>query len=238
MSSWIDGSPLRLPGFSSLAAALFAQDCALCLASAGRDLVCGPCRESLPWLRASCSRCALPLAHDGVCGGCRAHAPHFDETVCALEYRFPVDRLVQRFKYSGDFALGRWLALQLAHRVRARPDLIAPAPLAPARLRQRGFNQAAHLARVAGHRLGVRVEWRGFERTRETQPQQGLDRRARRANVRGAFRCRLPLEGLHVAVVDDVVTTGATADALAQALRAAGAARVSVWAVARTPDPA
>jgi len=238
MSSWPGSKALRLP--ISWAGALFPQDCVLCLAPAGRHLVCTACRASLPWLREACFRCATPLAHPGLCGQCQRHAPGFDETVCAFEYRFPVDRLVQRFKYSGDFALGRWLTLAVCARLaeRERPQLIVAAPLARARLRKRGFNQSAHMARILAGRLGMRFASRGFERTRETQPQQGLDRRARRANVRGAFRCRIRLQGAHVAVVDDVVTTGATADALAMALREAGAARVSVWAIARTPDPA
>ncbi len=236
MSSWFSGASLRLP--ISWAEVLFTQDCVLCLAPAGRHLVCTACRASLPWLREACTRCAVPLAHAGVCGRCQWHAPRFDDTVCALEYRFPVDRLVQRFKYSGDFAIGRWLTLALCARLaeRERPQLVVAAPLARERLRQRGFNQSAQVARLLGRKLGVRFASRGFERTRQTQPQQGLDRRERRANVRGAFRCRIRLEGAHVAVVDDVVTTGATADALATALREAGAARVSVWALARTPD--
>jgi len=158
--------------------------------------------------------------------------------VARFEYRFPVDRLVQRFKYAGDLALGRWLALRLAERVRdlPRPDLLVAPPLAAQRLRDRGFNQSVELARVVGRSLGVRHEPAGLRRARATAPQAGLGRRARQANLRGAFACRRSFQGLHVAIVDDVMTTGATAHTLARVLKAAGAARVSAWTVARAPD--
>ena len=146
---------------------------------------------------------------------------------------------MQRFKYASDLALGRWLALQLAARVanEARPHLVLAPPAAEDRLRTRGFNQALEIAKVVGARLGVRGSIRGLARTRKTSPQPGLGREERRRNLEGAFQCRLDLEGQHVAIVDDVLTTGATADALAAVLKQAGAARVSLWVVARTPEP-
>ncbi len=149
-----------------------------------------------------------------------------------------MDRLVQRFKYGGDLALGRWLAQRLAERVDAlpRPDVLVAPPLAPGRLRERGFNQAVELARTLGRELGVRQDIASLQRSRATVPQAGLGRRARQANLRGAFACRRSFAGLHVAIVDDVMTTGATAHTLARVLKAAGAARVSAWAVARAPD--
>ena len=184
-------------------------------------------------------RCAIPLAHVDVCGECQRRAPSFDAAIAAFEYRFPLDRLIQRFKYSGDLAAGKWLALQLADRVAPceRPDLLVAPPIAPSRLRERGFNQAVLAAKVIGKRLAIRHSLGAFVKVRDTSPQPGLGRRARLANLRGAFRCDARLAGEHVAIVDDVMTTGATADTLARLLRAAGAARVSVWAIARTPDP-
>ncbi len=191
------------------------QDCLLCGSSAGAELVCPPCERSLP--------AALPDA----------------ASLAAFEYVFPVDRLIQRFKFGGDLAIGRWLGLRLAERARreARPDLLLAPPLSRARLRERGFNQAHELARTVGRELGVDVTFQGLYRSRETQPQPGLGREARRANLAGAFGCRRGLEGLRVAIVDDVLTTGATADAFAQALLRAGSRRVDVWVVARTPPP-
>lgn len=159
--------------------------------------------------------------------------------MAAFSYRFPLDRLVQRFKFGGDLAVGRWLGLRLADRVRAEPlpDLLLPPPLSESRLRARGFNQALELAKVVGSELGVAVAYRGVTRSRDTSPQPGLSRGARQENLRDAFRCRLDLGGRPVAIVDDVLTTGATAGAFARVLRAAGARSVVVWVVARTPDP-
>jgi ComF family protein len=187
-------------------------------------------------------RCAIPLESEAMfCGGCLRRAPYaFDDALAVFEYRFPVDRLVQRFKYAGDLALGRWLAERLADAVaiRARPDLVVATPLANRSLRRRGFNQALVLARHVSASLAIRCEIDALSKVRETPAQEGLDRRHRIENLRDAFACHLRLEGEHVALVDDVVTTGATASALARVLRESGAGRVSLWAVARTPDPA
>jgi ComF family protein len=211
------------------------QDCMLCLASCGTRLLCHACTSSLPRIACSCRACGIPLEHDAICGECLSHPFAFDAALSCFEYRFPLDRLVQRFKFSGDLAIGRWLAWQLADRVAdARADLVVAPPLTRARLRQRGFNQALEIAKVVARRVGARCDIDGISRLRDTAPQAGLRRRERRANLRGAFRCNLNLDALHVAVVDDVMTTGATLDAMASALKERGAARVSAWSVART----
>jgi len=119
----------------------------------------------------------------------------------------------------------------------ARPGLLVAPPLSRARLRERGFNQAHELARIVGRSLAIPVRWRGLARRRETAHQPGLGRAARSANLAGAFECRLDLRGTRVAIVDDVITTGATVEALAATLRHAGAREVAVWVVARTPGP-
>ena len=205
---------LRMPIFSA-ALDLLGSDCVLCLDRAVDGLVCAPCAASLP------------------------RATPFDGGVACYAYRFPVDRLVQRFKFAGDLAVGKWLSRQLAARVRGepRPLVIVPMPLTSRRLRERGFNQAAEIAGVVARSLRVPCSLRALERTRDAPPQSRLGRRARRANLRGAFRCRMRLSGHRVALVDDVITTGATAHAAAQALRRAGASRVDIWVVARTPAP-
>jgi ComF family protein len=146
---------------------------------------------------------------------------------------------VQRFKYAGDLAIGHWLAMQLAARLRCepRPRMLVPMPLSAARLRERGFNQAAQVARVISKALAIPTALRMVERVRDGPSQSGLGRRERRANLRGAFRCRAALSGQDVVLVDDVITTGASADAVSAVLKRAGAARVDVWALARTPEP-
>lgn len=215
------------------------EDCLLCAGRTELSLVCAACDSALPSLESACARCAVPLASGGICGACHRREPAFDDATAAFEYRFPLDRLIHRFKYAGDLAVGRWLALRLVERVAGhdRPDLLVAPPLGRARLRTRGFNQAVVIAGHVGKRLRVPHAHAAFAKVRETSPQPELGRRQRLANLRDAFRCELQLSGEHVAIVDDVMTTGATAHTLAKLLKERGASRVSVWAVARTPDP-
>jgi ComF family protein len=174
----------------------------------------------------------------GRCGRCLRAAPAFDLARAAFEYRFPLDRLVQRLKFAGDLAVGRWLGQQLALAVQGEhADVLVVPPLARSRLRSRGFNQALELARVVGAARNIFVDPWAVGRIRDTTPQPGLGRRERSANLRGAFRAANTCRGAHVAIVDDVMTTGATAEAMAHALKHAGAASVSAWIVARTPEP-
>lgn len=217
--------------------AALGQDCALCGARSDAALVCKPCDHDLPRLGPCCQRCAVPLAHPGTCGACLKRASAFDSVQAAFEYRFPVDRLIQRFKFSGDLAVGAWLAGRLADRLAgaAMPDLLVVPPLSARSLRERGFNQSVEIAKVLSLRLGPRLAREAIVKVRDTGAQHALDARRRRANLQGAFACALRLEGESVAIVDDVVTTGATADVLAGVLRKAGAGKVMVWSVARTP---
>jgi ComF family protein len=209
-----------------IAADPIGQDCTLCGSGSQGPLVCAQCQRRLPY-------CA-PGSAEGL-----AASMAFDDAFAALEYRFPIDRLIHRFKFAGDLAVGHWLARQLARAVTALPApglLVAP-PLTGQSLRERGFNQALEIAKVVGRATGARVDFAAMAKVRATRPQLGLGLRERRANLRGAFTCRRTFSGEHVAIVDDVLTTGATADALARALKDAGAGRVSVWAVALAPDP-
>jgi ComF family protein len=158
--------------------------------------------------------------------------------VSAFDYRFPADRLVARFKFSADLAAGSYLGSALARAASAaRPDLLVATPASTARLRERGFNPALLLAKRVGRTLGLEVDGRALAKVRHTPPQSGLDRDSRRRNLRGAFELRRSVEGMRVAVVDDVMTTGSTLAELADVLRKAGARRVSGWVVARTPEP-
>ena len=220
-------------------AALADSDCLLCGALRAGE-VCEACIEDLQQTSGSCPRCALPLPFTQRCGACIAHAPAFDATTALFTYRFPLDRLVHRFKYAGDLAIGRWLAMRLAERVRdePRPDAIVVPPTTRMRLHERGFNPAGEIAKVVAPACRAHLDLGLVVRTREQVPQAGLTRRERLANLRGAFRCASPVRGMDVAIVDDVMTTGATADAIARELKAAGATRVRVWTVARTPQAA
>lgn len=212
--------------------------CLLCSAGVRGAGLCAGCAAELPRpAGAACRVCAEPLAVPGTCGRCLKHPPAFDDTVAGALYRFPADVLIQRLKYGGELACADVLGERLAEAVGAapRPDLLVPMPLHPDRLRSRGFNQAVELARPLAHRLGIPLMAAACRRLRDTPAQAGLDLAARRRNVRGAFACDADLAGRHVAVVDDVLTSGATLDALARVLRKAGAARVSAWVAARAP---
>jgi ComF family protein len=152
-------------------------------------------------------------------------------------YAYPVDALVRQLKFLGDRAparvLGTLLALERRELDRALPDLLLPVPLHPARLRERGYNQAAEIAIFAARILDLRVDTTLLERRRATQEQSSLPAALRAANVAGAFSADAHVAGRHLALLDDVITTGGTAQAAASALLLAGARSVELWTLAR-----
>lgn len=218
------------------------QDCLLCGGRVVGAQLCNTCHTRLPVLpRPRCGQCALPLPHHDpaaplICGHCLKHPRAFSRTVAVYAYATPLDGLVKRCKYAGELSITAWFAQSLARELKAepRPDLILPMPLHDQRLADRGFNQAVEIARRLAPLLDLPWTAQGCERTRDTPPQAGLDLRARRRNLRGAFRCNLDLRGKRVALLDDVMTSGASLDALAREAIRAGAAEVSAWVVART----
>ena len=158
-----------------------------------------------------------------------------DEAHAAFAYRFPLDRLLPRLKFHGDLAAGRLLAgaMAVAFADLPAPGALVPVPLARARLRQRGYDQALELARPLARSLGLPLLPDGLHRVRDTEAQSRLDAIGRRRNVRGAFAAGRGGLPDHVALVDDVMTTGATLHAAALALRRAGVRRVDAWVCAR-----
>jgi len=206
------------------------EDCLLCGGKGGPELLCAACVAELPALPDACPRCALPSPAGAVCGSCLTHPPHFDATLALWRYEFPCDGLVQALKYRARLALAGFFARSLASRTMPEVDLIVPMPLHARRLAERGFNQALEIAR----HLGRPIEPRGVLRVKHTPPQTELPYEERAKNVRGAFLCKLDLTGARVAVLDDVMTTGATLNELARALKRAGAARVENLVIART----
>lgn len=214
---------------------LVEQDCVLCAAPSGASLFCDGCAGELPRLDAACPRCAGPSPGGAVCGACLRLPPSFDATVAAWRYEFPVDRLVHALKYGGRLALAEAFAAALAPALAGRrPDAVVPMPLARERLRERGFNQAMEIARHLARRTGARVDPHLAARVRNTMTQTDLPQDARASNVHGAFACTGLVAGMTIAVVDDVMTTGASLEELARTLKAAGAAAVENWVVART----
>lgn len=224
------------------------QPCLLCDEVTDVALpICVPCESELPWLGDQCESCALPLPTFGMsCAQCISKPPGFTQVVAPWRYDFPVDSLITRFKHHGKWPMGRLMAQLLGqflqHRFDEglpRPDCLVPVPLANKRFRQRGYNQAAMLAGWLSEPLQLPVDERRVLRSRETPNQQGLDAKARKRNLQGAFTLinAEGLHGKHLALVDDVLTTGSTAHVLARLLTRAGASRVDVYCLARTPKP-
>lgn len=218
--------------------ALYPPRCALCgQAGVARRDLCPGCLADLPHNPSPCHRCGIPLS-DGarLCGPCNHNPPPFDSSVIPFRYGPPLDYLLQQLKFHQRLhlapLLGGLLAEAILHQGRPLPELILPVPLHPTRLRERGYNQALELARPVARQLALPVDWHGVARQRQTQAQTSLQGRERRKNLRNAFVVQHELPR-HVALVDDVVTTGATVSELATTLKRSGVERVEIWAIAR-----
>lgn len=224
------------------------QFCLLCnLRTLQERAICLDCELDLPWLGAHCQICALPLPSEGqVCGECLRKPPAYARVEALWRFRFPVDSLISQFKHQSRWPYGRLLAELMAEHLRhafaqnlPRPDYLLPVPLAKQRLRQRGFNQAGMLADWLGKTLALPVAHNWLQRPVNTAAQQQLAAAARKRNLRQAFHLahEITVKDRHLAIVDDVLTTGATAEAIARLLHKAGAARVDIYCLARTPRP-
>ena len=214
--------------------------CLLCGLPSGAICICTACKKDLPWTGVHCPQCGLPLNTPGdqICGSCIKNAARITHTVCPLQYCFPVDRLVQSLKFKRQLAAGRVLSHLLCEWVVSHncdhPDALVPVPLHSLRMFRRGFNQSVELAAYTGKVLDVPLLTGALRRHRNTRAQSGLSRKLRRKNVRGAFYWHGPARpGRHVALVDDVMTTGTTVNECARILKMAGAKRVDVWVAAR-----
>jgi ComF family protein len=210
------------------------QDCLLCGTTSGDALVCPDCRNDLPRLPTDlCPVCAELSPGGATCGACLSTPPHFDATIAIFRYGFPIDKLIQTFKYQSRTTTADFLAAAMLAGPRPEGDLIAPLPLFPARLAERGFNQSVEIARPLARALRLPMELDGCIRSRNTAPQAMLPWKERRKNICHAFECNVDLTGKSVIVVDDVMTTGATLDEFARTLKAHGATRVTNWVIAR-----
>ncbi|WP_186215431.1 ComF family protein [Burkholderia gladioli] len=224
--------------------------CLLC-GNSSRNLICEAC-DIAYWneSRLRCLQCALPLAADRAgqgarlgyrCERCRAAPPPFDATLALGDYRPPLDTLALDLKFGARLAVGRLFGERLAHAAADLPasagcvDLVLPVPLARRRLIERGYNQAWAIARPFARDLAVPADARRLARSVDTAPQSRLDLAARRANVEHAFALSGEVRGLHLGLVDDVMTSGATLAALAALLKQAGARRVTNFVALRTP---
>lgn len=179
----------------------------------------------------------MPTTGGNVCGACLSKPPRFDAVNAAFVYDWPLAPLIQQYKYAGNLALAQLFAHALETKITGAVDLIIPMPLAPARLSERGFNQALEIARIVGRIRKIDVNPTACRRVRASPPQATLPWKERARNIRGAFVCDTDLRGTRVAIIDDVLTTGATLNELARNLRKAGAIEIQGWVVARTVKP-
>jgi len=232
----VDGWPARLLRI------VLPLRCLLCgdRGSRARDLCVG-CERDLALNTPCCPRCALPLeAPAPLCGECIDRTPPFATAWAPFRYEHPLDLLESRFKFRGDLAAGRVLAALMIERASderlSRPDAIVPVPLHVSRLRERGYNQVLELAKPIARAFGIPLGAGLLRRSRATVAQSGLDAASRRRNLRDAFFVpeKHPIPA-HVALLDDVMTTGTTVRECARVLRRAGVQRVDVWALARAP---
>ncbi len=222
---------------------IYPSTCILCGAPGRPDMdLCTGCFEGLPWNRHHCPRCALPLPATQppglLCGPCQNKPPPFTLCRTAFRYEGPLPALISGLKFHQRLqlarVLGQCLALTIQRQRQTPPQLLIPVPLHPRRLRERGYNQAAEIARQAGRDLAIPIDESSCLRIRSTAPQAGLEKTQRRRNVRGVFAVRRLPAAKHVAIVDDVVTTGSTVNELTKVLLKAGVQRVDILAVART----
>lgn len=203
--------------------------------------LCTACEADLPVNEPACASCGAPLIGNigsaQRCGTCLKQGLRYQASHCVFRYAYPVDHLVRSLKYQGAIVHARVLGELLARRLHATrvepwPEFIVPMPLATTRFRERGYNQAIEIGRPLERRLGIPLRTDLTVRNRHTVEQAALSRKERRSNVRGAFSVNGKLAKTHLAILDDVVTTGSTVNELAKALRRAGAQRIEVWAIA------
>ncbi|WP_417579597.1 ComF family protein [Nitrincola sp.] len=221
---------------------LFKQTCSLCqLQTAQINGLCEDCHADLPWLLLGCPVCGLPRSFpDQTCSHCQQAIPRFDRCEAPLEYRFPINSLLPGIKYHGRIQALGWLAELLSHHLQDRcetwPDLLLPVPMHPIDEALRGFNQAELLANLLSQKLQIRCDSGQLRKAHRRVKQMTLSASARRNNLKGAFSIRGELPQ-SVALIDDIMTTGATADEIAGLLKNQGVSHVQVWVLARTPEP-
>ena len=221
---------------SSRFTSLLKQSCLLCAAKNGDELgLCTGCYEDLPWHNApQCPQCGLS-SNGLVCGSCLSEPPDFDAPISLFTYDFPLDAMMQRYKYGSMLNLGYIFGEILSKKVQLTDiDLIIPMPMHPTRLKERGFNQSLEIAKVITKNHTEKLNNALVQRQRYTPPQASLPLKERVKNIKGVFATSADLTGKRIAIVDDVMTTGASLNELAKTLKKAGAVRVECWVVART----
>ncbi len=198
---------------------------------------CSGCYTDLPHITHSCLRCGLAVSAERQCA-CKDEEWPFTVCIAACAYAFPVDALISQLKNQHQLTLAEPLGLLIAKQIERQriplPELLIPVPSHPERLKQRGFNQAVEIAKVVGNHLSIPVDYLSVQRGKQREVQKNLNKQQRLHNVDSAFSLDKTVSASHVAIIDDVITTGATTKALAYLLRENGVKTIQSWAVART----
>jgi ComF family protein len=246
LNKWLKNN--HLLNRSGLVNALFKQKCLLCDSKiigtqANTLVVCEACLNDLPWhSNNACPQCGLS-SRGQLCGSCINSPPSFDATHAVFLYDFPINAMMVRYKYGNSLNLGdtfgQFLAEKIAHEnLTENIDFVIPMPMHPQRLKERGFNQALEIAKVLTKNTKQKLSHKGVERKTLTPPQASLPLKERVKNIKGAFKVeenvKDKLTGKRIAIVDDVMTTGASLNELAKTLKKAGASHVECWVIART----
>lgn len=223
---------------------VFPSVCLLCLSRTNTEKrLCEPCINELPILTQACMQCAEILPSNInvlICGRCQKTSPAFDRTYALFTYEAPIPQMIIALKFKHDLSFAAAMAELLLTRIvntwyqhQPYPDLILPVPLHAKRLRERGFNQAIEIARPLAKALHLPLDYKNIYRIKQTKAQSELSAKERQANMKRAFSCDKQFHGLHLAVVDDVMTTGETVHALSSLLKKRGAKTIDIWCFAR-----
>ena len=210
--------------------------CRLCGALSQEYALCCACITDLPLLGPSCPRCAMPTTHSQLCGQCLSHPPEQDLSFSLFRYHASIKHLIADLKYHDKLYLTQLFSHLMSEQLKHRPlpHCLIPIPLHPKRLRQRGYNQSVELAKTLSKQLGIPVSNRYLSRIINTVPQASLPFKHRKNNIQHAFKLMSSNVPLHIALIDDVLTTGHTANIAAKLLRQKGVKIIEVWTIART----
>lgn len=228
INQWLNCKPLRTH--------LFKQNCTLCDAPTNSEFsICSACVQDLLLApHPSCPQCGLSTQGD-ICGKCLKQQPHFDATHALFTYGYPVDALLQHYKYNNALYLSQTFAQLLSEKMKDKDiDVIIAMPLHPTRIKERGFNQSLELAKIIAKQHDIALDSASCNRIKNTPPQASLPFKSRLKNMQGAFACTQLFAGKHIALIDDVMTTGSSLNELAKTIKKAGARKVSCYVLART----
>lgn len=218
------------------------SSCVLCDTPIRRKIsLCEPCQADLPKITHACSICGIPLNNDSaiICGQCLKSPPAFDYCISLYHYETPIDYLISRLKFSQQLAYAEILGSLLTDHLLTMknmeelPEVLLPVPLHKKRLIKRGFNQSLEIAKVISKELNIPISYQLIERDKATKAQSKLNIKQRKKNIKGCFTLKKMPDYQHIAIIDDVVTTGSTCNELANVLKVAGVKKVGVWSIAR-----